>query len=47
MMFTLDVETDMNLKLLMLVAQAESYRMKMHLFVCLKRFRIAHHLYPW
>lgn len=46
-MLTLDVGTGINLKLLLLVAQAEPYHVKMHLFVCLKRFRIAHHLYPW
>lgn len=32
-MLTLDVGMDINLKLLLLVAQAEPYYVKMHLFV--------------
>lgn len=30
----------------LLVTQAEYYHVKLHLFVCPKRFRIEHHLYP-
>lgn len=41
-MLSLGVGLDVNLNLLLCVAETEPYHGRMHFFICLERFRIAH-----